>query len=679
MSVLKMQRISICALKKDRKAILERLQSLGVLEVDVSPCGVADPGGDGYFRKMDTAGQRAGFERAASAADQALEVLDRYSPEEKSMFAALEGKLLIDRDQGQRTAEKRRELLRTAKEICELDRAHSEKLAEAVRIRNNIEGLTPWLPLGTPLRNTETKRAVMFPGTMPGGTTLESVYGLLEEKAPEAAGADVQIVSAEQSLVYLAVTCLKEDAGKVEDALRSAGFARPSQMWERTPSEEKKALEDQAAACAVQTEEIEEKIRALAKERLELKIVADYYRVRADKYAVLGELPQSKRTFVISGYIPKCESPYVEKDLTEKYDCTVDIEELGDEEEAPVILKNNPFSMNMEGVVESYGLPHKGEIDPTTIMSFFYVFFFGMMLSDAAYGAIVAAVCGVLVHRFPRMSSGMKKSLKLFFYCGLSTLVWGILFGGYFGNIVDIVSEKFFGTAVTVPALWFIPLNDPMKLLVFSLLFGVIHLFTGLGIKGYLCLRDGKVMDFFCDVVLWFMLLTGLILMLLPSDIFASIAQTQIVFPGWLNTLAGILAAAGAAGIVLMSGREKKNPALRIALGAYDLYNITGWLSDVLSYSRLLALGLATGVIASVINQMGSMLPNNAAGVIFFIVIFIVGHTLNLAINLLGAYVHTNRLQFVEFFGKFYEGGGKPFEPFKENTKYADIKEETIS
>ena len=328
--------------------------------------------------------------------------------------------------------------------------------------------------------------------------------------------------------------------------------------------------------------------------------------------------------------------------------------------------------------MESYGLPHKGELDPTTIMSFFYIFFFGMMLSDAAYGAIVSIVCGILVWKFPRMSDSMKKSLKLFFYCGLSTLVWGILFGGYFGNIVDIVSEKFFGTAVTVPALWFIPLNDPMKLLVFSLLFGVIHLFVGLGIKGYLCLRDGKAMDFFCDVVLWFLLLVGLIFMLLPSDIFASIAQTNIVFPGWLNTAAKVLAVIGASGIVLMSGRENKNPALRIALGAYDLYNITGWLSDALSYSRLLALGLATGVIASVINQMGSMLPNNVVGVIFFIVIFIVGHALNLAINLLGAYVHTNRLQFVEFFGKFYEGGGRPFAPFKENTKYADVKEETI-
>ena len=244
---------------------------------------------------------------------------------------------------------------------------------------------------------------------------------------------------------------------------------------------------------------------------------------------------------------------------------------------------------------------------------------------------------------------------------------------------MDIVSEKFFGTTVTVPALWFVPLNDPMKLLVYSLLFGVIHLFVGLGIKGYLCLRDGKVLDFFCDVVLWYLLLVGLILMLLPSDIFASIAQTNIVFPGWLNTTAKVLAIIGAVGIVLMSGRENKNPALRVALGAYDLYNITGWLSDVLSYSRLLALGLATGVIASVINQMGSMLPNNVVGVIFFIVIFIVGHALNLAINLLGAYVHTNRLQFVEFFGKFYEGGGRPFAPFKENTKYADVKEETLS
>lgn len=275
------------------------------------------------------------------------------------------------------------------------------------------------------------------------------------------------------------------------------------------------------------------------------------------------------------------------------------------------------------------------------------------------------------------MSRGMYQSIKMFMYCGNSTLIWGILFGGYFGNIVDIVSQKFFGTTITVPALWFIPLNDPMKLLMYSMLFGMIHLFVGLGIKGYMCLKEKKIMDFFCDVVLWFMLLIGLILMLLPSEIFSSISQIQIVFPDAVNLVAKGLAIAGAVGILLMSGRDKKNPAVRLVLGAYDLYNITGWLSDVLSYSRLLALGLATGVIASVINQMGSMLPNNIAGVILFLVIFVIGHTLNLAINLLGAYVHTNRLQFVEFFGKFYEGGGRAFHPFTPDTKYVDVKEES--
>ena len=671
MAVLKMQRISICALKKDRKAILEKLQSLGVLEVN----HVIDEDED--FKKMDTAGQRMGFEKAAASVDQALAILEKYIPEDKSVFAALEGKRLVEPEEERRVQEERRELLKTAKTIHDLDREYAEQVVNITKLRNSIESLKPWLALDVPLKPADTKRVGMFLGTMPGGTTAESVYGILAEKASEAE-ADVHLISSEQSMVYLAVLCLKEDMPSVEDALRSAGFARPSQTWDTVPAVQKEKLEQQIADCQDKISEIKKDIEGLSKQREKLKIAADYYRVRADKYAVLGDLPQSERTFVISGYIPKCEAPHVADYLAARYDCMVDVEELKEDEEAPVILKNNPFSMNMEGIVESYGLPHKGELDPTTIMSFFYIFFFGMMLSDAAYGAIVSIVCGILVWKFPRMSDSMKKSLKLFFYCGLSTLVWGILFGGYFGNIVDIVSEKFFGTAVTVPALWFIPLNDPMKLLVFSLLFGVIHLFVGLGIKGYLCLRDGKAMDFFCDVVLWFLLLVGLIFMLLPSDIFASIAQTNIVFPGWLNTAAKVLAVIGASGIVLMSGRENKNPALRIALGAYDLYNITGWLSDALSYSRLLALGLATGVIASVINQMGSMLPNNVVGVIFFIVIFIVGHALNLAINLLGAYVHTNRLQFVEFFGKFYEGGGRPFAPFKENTKYADVKEETI-
>lgn len=668
-----MQRMTVCALKKDRKAILEKLQSLGVMEIS------AIPETDAGFEKTDTAPQRAGFEKAAALADQALDILERYAPEPKSLFASLEGKMLIEPEKERKVQENKNEILKAAKKICSLDREHGECRGENARLENNIESLKPWLALGVPLKILETKHTVMIPGTMPGGTTAESVCALLAEQIPETDGAEIEIISSEQSMVCIAVICLREDAPRVEECLRSAGFARPSQSGESTPARQKEEMERQIAENNLHMEETEKQIRELSSLREDIKILADYYRVRADKYAVLGELPQSESTFVISGYVPMCETEKVSGYLTGKYDCVVETEELRKDEEAPVILKNNPFSASMESVVESYGLPSGGEIDPTAIMSFFYVFFFGMMLSDAAYGLIVAAVCGILVWKYPRMSPGMKKSLKLFLYCGISTVIWGILFGGYFGNIVDVVSEKFFGAKITPPALWFVPLNEPMKLLLFSLLFGIIHLFTGLGIKGYLCIREGRMMDFFCDVVLWFMLLTGLILLFLPSSLFASIAQMEIVFPEWVNTFAAVLAAAGALGIVLMSGRAKKNPALRIALGAYDLYNVTGWLSDVLSYSRLLALGLATGVIASVINQMASMLPNNVIGVALFIVIFIVGHAMNLAINLLGAYVHTNRLQFVEFFGKFYDGGGRPFNPFKENTKYSEVKEETLS
>ena len=239
-----------------------------------------------------------------------------------------------------------------------------------------------------------------------------------------------------------------------------------------------------------------------------------------------------------------------------------------------------------------------------------------------------------------------------------------------------MIGRTFFGVEVSVPPLWFAPLNDPMKLLIYSMAFGLVHLFVGLGIKGYMQIKDKQYLDFFCDVVLWFIFLIGLIMMLIPSDIFASIAQVKIVFPPVLNTLAKALSIIGAVGLLLMSGRSSKNPVLRLALGAYDIYNITGWLSDVLSYSRLLALGLATGVIASVVNQMGSMLGGGIVGAIGFAIIFVIGHAMNLSINLLGAYVHTNRLQFVEFFGKFYEGGGRPFEPFETDTKYVDIKEE---
>ena len=267
----------------------------------------------------------------------------------------------------------------------------------------------------------------------------------------------------------------------------------------------------------------------------------------------------SKNVYFISGYVPAKTADQLVKELQETYGVMAESTELAPDEEAPVLLQNNSFAQSGEGILNSFGLPAKGEIDPTSIMTVFYVFLFGLMLSDAAYGLIVSLVCGILLKKYPRMGESLQKSIKLFFWCGLSTLFWGVMFGGYFGDAVDVISQTFFGTHVTVPAVWFVPLNDPMKLLVYAMLFGVIHMYTGMAIKGYICLRDKRYVDFICDVVLWLCLLTGLILMLLPSSIFASVSQMYIVFPEPVNLLAKGMAIGGAVGILLMSGRRKKN------------------------------------------------------------------------------------------------------------------------
>lgn len=672
MAVLQMKRIRICALKKDRKPVLELLQRRGAVEVDA-----AIPE-DSVFSHADTSANRSVFHKNITAAAAALEILDQYAPEQKSLFASLEGrKLKSDKDYAA-FAQKYDGVMESVYRITALDRSVAENKAEIIKLESQLESLQPWLGLDLSMRFQGTGQTRAFIGTLPGGMDLESILAQLAGQNPSLPPVQVELISSSQNQTCIFAVCHKDGAAQVEEALRSIGFAQPSNPTKGTPAQRKQELETLIAQAKEEIDTAQRQIVSLAGQREQIEFTIDYFTMRSEKYEVIGELAQSKRAFVLTGYIPAKRADALKTELESRFDLAVELNDCDPSVDPPIMLQNNQFSAPVEGVLESFGLPGRGEVDPCSVMSFFYYFLFGLMLSDAAYGLLMVIGCGFALLKFKNMESGMRKTLQMFLYCGISTTFWGFMFGSFFGDLVGVVATTFFGRPdIALGPLWFEPVKEPMRMLVFSMLLGIIHLFTGLAMKAYQYAKQKAWLDILYDVGFWYMLLVGLILFGLSTEMLPSILQLSFILPVSVGTVGIAAAAIGAVGIILTAGRESRNPVKRLLKGAYGLYGVTSYLSDVLSYSRLLALGLATGVIATVINSMGSMMGGGIVGAIVFILIFLVGHTMNLAINLLGAYVHTNRLQFVEFFGKFYEGGGRAFQPFAAHTKYYNIKEET--
>ena len=669
MAIVEMRRLSIYSTKNNRKKILEFLQEIGAMEIDEIQSEEVP------FEKMDTSGERIRFQKIADEFDHVIELLGKYDDSKKPLLN-LENDVITP-EEFREIEKNRRKYYSQAKDVLELEKSIFESKATITRKQNKIATLSPWSKLDIPLNSEKTKTTKILIGTFPDIISEERLAEIISEGLGDDIPVTSEILYSENQITNVCVVAYNSVADQVEENMRSCGFSKLPFLSHRIPVKAIEKRENDIKIEEKNIEEAEEKIKGFVDMIPKFKIAADYFRTRSEKYRVLGTLPQSDKVFFLQGWVEAAQAESISKLLEEKYGAVVEIDQ--DDEAAPIKLHNNHFSEASEGVLESYGLPTHGRVDPTFVMSLFYVFFFGMMLSDAGYGIIMALGCAIVLLKFPRMASGTNKMLRLFFWCGLSTTFWGFMFGGFFGDAIDVIAHTFFGvpeTTQVLKPLWFAPLENPMRLLIWCMLFGMIHLYAGLGMKGYEYLKNKDIVGFISDVLAWYMFVTGLVLMLLPTQIFASIAQMEFNFPDWLGILSKVITIAGMAIIILMSGRANKNWGLRIALGAYDIYGVTGWLSDVLSYSRLLALGLATGVIASVINSMAIMQGKTVIGVIVFILVFIVGHTLNIAINLLGAYVHTNRLQYVEFFGKFYDAGGEPFRPFKTNNKYIEIKED---
>ena len=666
MAVMPMKRISIYALKNRRKQILELIQRRGVVEIDDRK---AD---ETVFAKMDTVPAKSRFENNAAALQSALDALDKLEPPEKSLFASLNGRDAIPLSKYQETADGAGELLKIASRINTLWKKCADNRAEILRLQTQIRALEPWMKLDISMRTISTPTTSVFTGSFPVEYTEETLRAKIAEGVPDVDGVVVEILSASPQQTCAFLMCHISQGLKLETYLRSIGFTYPAEPSKVPPAERVDILNGRIAALQKEIDENEAEIRTHKNRREDLLYTIDYFTMRTEKYDVLGRLWQSPHVFLITGYIPAENAEALKTELETTQEAYVELCDPSDADDVPVKLKNNKFAAPVEGVLESYSMPGKHEIDPSGIMAVFYYFLFGMMLSDAGYGLVMVLGCGIILHKFKNMEEGLRKTLTMFLYCGISTVFWGILFGSFFGDLINVIRTNYLGLPEMRLYLWLNPQGDDlMTTMLWCFLFGIVHLFVGLAIKGYLEWKQGDRFGAICDVLSVYLAVGGA----------APICAGMIInVPDIYKTVGKYCALVGVVLIILTAGRSSKGIFGKLGSGLYALYNtISGYLSDVLSYSRLLALGLVTGIIGSVVNLMGTLPENMVVKTILFAVVFVLGHAINFGINVIGAYVHTNRLQYVEFFSRFYEGGGRAFNPLKVNSSTFKLKEENYN
>ena len=652
MAVVEMRKLTVIGLNSSRFSFIRELMHLGVVEINSQEGVVNDEEWMPDIFRTSNSADVSRLEADIARVSTALEAIGKYDSAKKPLF--LSRKEMDRATFADYMDQVKTETERNVDAAVMAYKGIADSQTEINRLRALIAGLKPWEKLDIPLEEKETEFACVILGVAPVKTDTGKLITAALEGAPSAV---VEEISADKQQRYYSVICLKEERDKLFEALRPFNFGAIALSEQNgTPAEIMKHHEKTISELETGIAEKQKKLAEHSPARPNIEYLYDNLVMRRDGERIIGDMLNTEAVFYFDGWMPRAAQPEVEE-LLKKYECYYNIEEPAPDEDVPVLLNNNSLVTPFEAVTGMYSLPSRSDIDPTKFLAPFYFIFFGMMLSDAAYGIILSLGCAVLLKKYKRTA--------VLFFCGISTFIWGLLFGGWFGDFFTVAAKTIFNKDFVIEPLWFNPLNEPMRLLVVSLILGAIHLFTGMAIQAYMHIRDGHPLDALFDIGLWYVLLIGIVMFGFGGSVSAG-----------LPDVGKIMAIVGAVGILLTGGRKNKGIFGKIKGGLGSLYGITSYLSDVLSYSRLLALGLATGVVAQVINMLGSLAGGGVGGTILLLVVFLFGTIFNIAINALGAFVHSCRLQYVEFFGKFYTGGGRPFVPFERKTKYIKILKE---
>lgn len=636
MAIAGMKHLFLAGMTQERMDILDVLMDAGVVQLDEFQPEEQELAE--LVQRYQPTDELNGLDIDIYKVRSALTSLERYHHAKKPLFAK---RRVVSRDSYRAAADERSTAMAAADAIDRSEQRMAEITAEKNHIDHKIEQLAHYRSLDIPLNCTGTQYTQLTYGFMP----LQLDSGALLNEL-ENAGAYGWEIASDEANRYIGVLCHVNDRQAVRPLLEHSAFEEASlPTVHGTAAENIRALEQQKTALNEEYAAAELAIQEQLKTRELLETYYDYLNEQRDKLQMISRFVSTQTVFFAKGWVLADRADALLHRLETQFDSIlIELTEPEPEENHPILLENNRLVQPFELVTELYSLPKATELDPNPSMSIFYFIFFGLMLSDAGYGIVLSLLTGFVVWRY-KPEGVMGKLMRLMCICGVSTTFWGVLFGGWFGD------------AFGIQPVWFSPLEDPMTLLIWSFGFGLVHLFVGMGMNAYQLIKRGKWLDAVFDIGFWYALIGGLVLFLVNAKV------------------GMIVAGIGAVGLILTQGRHKKNIFQKLFSGVASLYNITSYLSDVLSYSRLLALGLATGVIANVVNTMCRLgLGGNVFVLLLVGVGFVVGHVFNLAINTLGAYVHASRLQYVEYFGKFYEGGGEAFKPLKRKTKYIDVQ-----
>ena len=595
------------------------------------------------------------YEAKIARAGRALEVIEQYGGLKKLLIKT---RRAIPDERRLRIETKEAKIENEVERLIDLRESIKRTVEGINKVNLDTIMLSPWENHDVPLEITGTNTTDIMRFVIPINSDLNELKAALSD-ITELYG--IEETNCDNDMRYITLIVSKSVSKDVSEILDTFGMQELDfSSFKGTAAENLEKNKIKIEKLNEELQNIETEIKSIASLKEEIENYSDILTIEADKSMAKSKLFRTKRTFYLEGWIPERRVKELDK-LIEGKECYYEVRDPDEGEDVPVQLKNNRFFTPIETITEMYSLPAYGSFDPTSIYALFYICFFGMMFSDAGYGILMAAACLTALKKFD-LEGNVKKMVTGFMYCGISTAFWGVMYGGWFGDFFEVFARIALGKEFDIKPLWFDPLDDPLKLLVFSLGLGVLHIFVGMGIDAYNKIRRGEIADAVFDVGLWYVTLTAAIIWLGGGYIGNPIAE-----PAKNIFLAGLL------GLFLTGGRNRKGFG-KLVGGFSNVYSITSYMSDILSYARILALGLATGVISQVVNTMGSLYGAGFVGTVILLIVFAFGHTLNFAINVLGAFIHSSRLQYVEFFGKFYEDGGEAFMPLKRNTKYIRIE-----